>query len=129
MGIAERRIQQQFADKDIPEALKYYSEQTGGATANLKIEIDWATFGDDKRAHENFSLVWLQPLQGVEAVCGDATGKSAIKDGLKKIVIKNGKEASVEVKDGVMTATLNAADGSSGGLGWTEYQKALENAL
>src|SRR5690349_10661041 len=118
MGLAEKKIQQDFIDNEIPKNLKYFAERTGGATANLQVEIDWASLGNDAAAYEGLKSVWLQPLQGIEAVCSDEVGKSGVKQGLKKIVIKNvSGGSSVEIKDGVLTASLNLRDGSGGGLG------------
>jgi hypothetical protein len=128
MGLAEKRVQQEYDTKKIPENLAEYAKQTGGATANLTLTVDWASLGDDQQAYANLDSVWLQPLQGIEEVCKDELGKGSVKESLKKIIIKNvSGPSSVQVKDGVLTASLNLREGNS--LGWTAYQKAVENAL
>jgi hypothetical protein len=130
MGLAEKRIQQEYETTKIPENLAYYVKQTGGATANIQVVIDWASLGDDKQAYENLDSVWLQPLQGIEEVCKDDLGKAGVKESLKKIIIKNvSTPTSVELKDGVLTASMNLKAGSGDALGWTAYQKAVENGL
>ncbi len=130
MGLAEKRIQQDFDTKRVPEALQYYSQQTGGAIDHIAVSIDWTSFGDDKQAWENVDSIWQQPLQGLEAVCADALGKGAVKDGLKKIVIKHAVAApSIVFKDGVLDVTMNFREGTGGSPGWTEFQKVIENGL
>ena len=131
MGLAERRIQENFTKKEVPEALKDYAEKTGGATEKVKVEVDWASLGDDKASYDGLGY-WVQTLQGVEAVCSDDMGKDAIKSALKKIVIKNvtdPKDIRAEFKAGTLTGYLQLSQGASGTPGWTEFQKALEQAL
>ncbi len=130
MGLAEKRIQADFETKKIPDALQYYATQTGGATDHLKVVIDWASLGEDKEAYNNLDSVWQQPLQGIEGVCEDEIGKTGVKEGLKSIIIKNvTSPSSVEMKGGVLTASMNLREGTNGSLGWTAYKQAVENGL
>src|SRR5262249_43173398 len=131
MGLAERRIQENFTKNEVPETLKQYSEKTGGATDKVKVEVDWASLGEDKANYDGLGY-WVQTLQGVEAVCSDDMGRDAVKSALKKIVIKNvadPKDIRAEFKGGVLTGYLQLSQGASGTPGWTEFQKVLEQAL
>lgn len=130
MGLAEKRIQQEFESKTIPDTLKYHSEQTQGAMGQIKVAVDWASFEDDKAAYDNLSSVWAQPLQGIQEICGDDMGREAVKKSVQKIIIRNVKgKSSVEFKAGVLTASMNLREGTSGSLGWSAYQQAVEGSL
>ena len=132
MGLAEKKIQAEFADKRIPDGIKSYAEATQGATKDIKVEIDWASFGDDKRAHESLWAIWEQPFQALQASCEDETGRAAVKKGVKKIVIKNvsaDKAVATEFKGGVLTVSMNAGNGASGTPGHYEIQKVVESGL
>jgi hypothetical protein len=128
MGLLGKRFQQEFND-EFPKAFQYYVDESGGAMKDVKVEVDWASIGDNQALFDGLKAVWQQTLQGVSAVCADDSGKGAVKEGLKKIVIKNASANSTEMKDGVLTAQMNLAEGSNGSLGWGEYKTAVENGL
>src|SRR6476620_5451579 len=112
MGIVERRIQHEYETQKIPEVVPTYNQ--GGALDDVKFEINWASFNDDRKAYEELWGVWTQPLSAVEAVCCDKIGQDAIRGGLKKIVIQNvgsNDDVKAEFKDGVLTAYMNLALG------------------
>jgi hypothetical protein len=129
MGLAEKRIQQDFVETRVPDALKKLAEDTDGATAQLKVDIDWDTILTDKDALDNLWTVWEQPLYAIQDVCQDAMGKDAIKSSLKVVIIKNVREddkISAAFKDGVLTVQMNLRDGAAGTPGWGEIKKVLE---
>src|SRR4051812_38538976 len=126
MGIAERRIQQEFLETRIPEAMSKLAEATGDATKAVKCEFDWESMIENKTALDNLWSTWEQPLGAVQDICNDSIGKEAIKKGLKKIVLTNVKtndEVKVTFAQGTLTVAMNFQGGSSGTPGWTEIKK------
>lgn len=132
MGLAAKKMEASFGGKRMPEVLKELEATTKGATKGLVVEFDWKSFGEDEEALNNISNCWEHTLQGVEKVCEDEVGRTAVKKGLKKIKIVNmqeDKDAKLDFKNGTLTLEMHFAGGPPSGPGWVDVQKFLEKNL
>jgi hypothetical protein len=108
MGLAERRGVEQFKTNDYP-GWKSRIDQAAGF--EVPVEVAWEELGvadyADRYA-EFFAKVYFQPLvDGLSAVTVDDLGKSALREGLTKIVIRNAgnfySTSGISFADGVLT--------------------------
>src|ERR1700677_1979010 len=95
MGLAEQRQVKEDQDKTIPKVQKQIEE---ACRATIPIDIDWDSFTKDPT-----SLSWLGTTSGLyviadalESICSDDLGKTAVKEGGKKISVKNVLDTSDE---------------------------------
>src|SRR3954462_14206594 len=91
MGLAERRAQQEFETKHFPKLKKDVQSAAG---FQVDVDVQWDTLHDDdasaQYAGDNWTKVYFTPLiDALKAVGADGLGKKELKDGLKKIVIRN----------------------------------------
>ena len=90
MGLAERRAVERFKTEDYP-GWKSKIDQAAGF--EMPIEVTWDELAADDFASsyaEFFPKVYFQPLvDALNAITFDEMGKSAVRDGLKKIVVRN----------------------------------------
>jgi hypothetical protein len=107
MSLEEKREIKNAQDTWLPVKTKELSELSGGGT--MVFEIDWATFDGDLQG-----LKWLEfngPQQVVNAfrIIGmDDLGKEALRNTVKKIVVKNApgeSDKKMDWADGVFTLT------------------------
>jgi hypothetical protein len=132
MGLAEKRIQQDFLTKRIPERTAQMHTATDGATAKVVVEIDWPSIIEDKPALDSLWAYWEQPLSAIEDICSDDLGKEAIKGGVQKIVIRNVNnlgQVSASFAGGVLTVQMNFKEGGNGTPGWDTIKKIVEAGL
>lgn len=89
-GLKEKRAVKDFQEKSYPQLKKEISTVTG---AEVPIDVDWNSIAVKDYAHlyeEGFTKVYFTPLlEAFKQICADDMGKSALKDALKKVVIKN----------------------------------------
>jgi hypothetical protein len=108
MGLAERRGVEQFKNDDYP-GWKSRIDEAGGF--EVPVEVDWEELAvaDYATSYADFfPKVYFQPLvDALSAVAADGIGKSALRDGLSKIVIRNTGEffstAGISFTGGVLT--------------------------
>jgi hypothetical protein len=90
MGLAERRAVEQFKNDDYPG---WKSRIDAAAGFDVPVEVAWDQLAVDDYASsypEFFRKVYFQPLvDALKAITVDELGKSAAREGLKKIVIRN----------------------------------------
>jgi hypothetical protein len=90
MGLAERRAAERFRNDDYPG---WKAKIDAAAGFDVPVEVAWdelaaADYADSYATF--FPKVYFQPM--VDALTGvaiDDMGKSALRDGLKKIVVRN----------------------------------------
>lgn len=131
MGLAEKRVQQEFEKERIPQRLAQFKEQYCPAS-KLAVEIDWKSLEGDKAGLDNLWSIWEQGFHGLEGVCEDDLGKQAVAENVKKLVIRNvagAAQVGAEFKDGVVTVRMACKDGSSGTPGWTAIKEVIEAGL
>ncbi len=129
MGIQERRAIKEAQEK-IPSREKELTDISGGT---VTYEVDWDSFSDDAKASS-----WLD-MNGPHVVscafrriCTDDVGKEAIKEGLKKVVIKNVAdpgEKKLDLADGTLSLTCAFSKSPGGRFKDTEIAKLLEEGL
>lgn len=108
MGLAERRSAERFKNDDYP-AWKARIDEAAGY--EVTVEVAWEELAMDDYADsyaEFFPKVYFQPLVlALSAITVDEMGRTAIRDGLSKIVIKNSGEhystAGITFRNGVLT--------------------------
>jgi hypothetical protein len=90
MGLAERRAVERFKTDDYPAWKSKIDKATGFA---VPVEVTWDELAENDFASsyaEFFPKVYFQPLvDALNAITFDEIGKGAVRDGLKKIVIRN----------------------------------------
>lgn len=90
MGLLEKRALKTFQDDSYP---KLTSEINTLAGYPVEFEVNWATLALDEKAsiyEESFTNVYFTPLiNAIKEIITDDMGKEALKEALKKIVIKN----------------------------------------
>ena len=131
MGLAERRGVEQFKNDDYPGWKSRIDEAAG---FDVPVEVDWQELAVADYASsypDFFPQVYFQPLvDALSAVTIDDLGKSAIREGLSKIVIRNTDQfystSGISFADGVLTFDhkphTNVGDGE-------ERAKGLRQAL
>ncbi len=135
MGLAERRAVERFKSDDYPEWKAKIDRVTG---FEVPVEVAWDELAVDEYAASYasfFPQVYFQPLvDALTAITVDGIGKSAVRDGLKKIIIRNTDKYSstrgFAFDDGVLTidhkphTNINDGDERAKGL-----QHLLESGL
>ena len=132
MGLAERRIQQDFLNKRIPERLTAMHTATNKATEKVVVEIDWPTIIEDRPALDSLWAYWEQPLSAIEDICSDELGQEAVKAGLKKVLIRNVNkldQVKATFEGGVLTVQIHFEQGGNGTPGWDAIKKVVEAGL
>lgn len=93
-GLKEKRAIKDFQEKSYPKLKK---EIDGAAGLDVPIEVDWNSIAVKDYAHlyeEGFTKVYFTPLlEALKEICADDMGKSALKNALKKVVIKNSSDS------------------------------------
>jgi hypothetical protein len=89
MGLAERKAIQELKDKTFPASLKKIQD---AASFPVEVDVKWDSFSaTDSRTdlyNVRFEKVYVTPLADVlKEIAVDDMGKSALKSGLKKIII------------------------------------------
>ncbi|THU37039.1 hypothetical protein FAM09_18975 [Niastella caeni] len=90
MGLLERRAVKAFQDGSYP---KLTNEINTLAGYPIEFEVNWDTLAVEEYSHlyeEAFSKVYFTPLiNAIKEITVDDMGKEALKESLKKVVIKN----------------------------------------
>jgi hypothetical protein len=135
MGLAERRSVEQFKNNDYP-AWKARIDEAAGF--EVPVEVAWDELAVDDYASsyaEFFPKVYFEPLvDALTAITSDEFGKTALREGLTKIVIKNEggfySGSGMSFSDGVLTfdhrSDANIGDGAERA---KDLQKKLESGL
>lgn len=135
MGLAERRGIERFKNDDYPA---WKSRIAAAAGFDVPVEVNWdelAVANVADRYAEFFPKTFFQPLVGaLSAISCDEIGKSALREGLKEIVIRNTDKffnpEGISFVDGVLTfdhrSNENVDDGEKRMNG---LRQVLESAL
>ena len=89
MGLNERRKIKEYQETIVPERTAELGEICG---APIPYEIDWESFADDLEGL-NFldNLSFHRINMAFRVICSDDLGQEAVREGLKKIRLKNVK--------------------------------------
>lgn len=91
MGLTERRAIKAFQENKYP---KLKAEMDAAAGFDVPVVVDWDTImavseGYSEQYEENLPKVFFRPLiEAFKGICIDDLGKEALKEGLKKVVIR-----------------------------------------
>jgi hypothetical protein len=108
MGLAERRAVERFKSDDYPEWKARIDQATG---FEVPVEVTWEELAAEEYASSYasfFPKVYFEPLvDALTAITVDEIGKSAVRDGLNKIVVRNTDQYSntrgFAFEEGVLT--------------------------
>ena len=96
MGLNERRKIKDLQDTTLPGRVKEIEEICGQP---IPYEVDWESIADDMEALNFMDNISCHRLNmALRTICQDDMGKEAIRDGLKKIRLKNVKSDMSQVK-------------------------------
>ena len=89
MGLNERRKIKDLQDTTFPARVEEIEEICGVA---IPYEVDWESLGDDMEGLNFIDNLSCHRLNmALRPICQDDMGKQAVREGLKKIVLKNVK--------------------------------------
>ena len=109
MGLQEKRAVKAFQDDSYK---KLTNEINTLAGYPIEFDVNWDTLAVEDRAdlyEEGFTKVYFTPLiNALKEIAADDMGKEALKDALKKVVIKNESNhtyppSAYSFKSGVLT--------------------------
>jgi hypothetical protein len=110
MGLNERRIAKQAQDEWIPKTQSDLKEKIG---MNVEIKVEWDTFQDTSSLEGLNSSAVNALVEALTGIAKDDMGKSALKKGLKRVVLKNSKaDNTVTFDKGVLTLDETFGGGS-----------------
>src|SRR6478735_11686391 len=90
MGLEERRKIKELQDVTFPERVKEIEEICGKP---IPYEVDWDSMADDAEALNFIDNISCHRLNmALRTICIDDLGKQAVREGLKKIKLKNVKD-------------------------------------
>ena len=92
MGLNERRKIKELQEVMFPARVKEIEEICGKA---IPYEVDWDSLADDAEALNFIDNISCHRLNmALRTICIDDMGKEAVRDGLKRIRLKNVKDKS-----------------------------------
>jgi len=87
MGLNERRKMKELQEATFPARVKEIEEICGKA---IPYEVDWDSLADDAEALNFIDNLSCHRLNmALRTICIDDMGKEAVRDGLKKVKLKN----------------------------------------
>jgi hypothetical protein len=103
MGLAERRKIKELQDVTLPDRVREIAEICG---VPIPYEVDWDSLADDAEALNFLDNISCHRLNmALRVICQDDMGKEAVREGLKKVRLKNVKnkgDMSMTFADGVL---------------------------
>jgi hypothetical protein len=130
MGLNERRKIKELQDVTFPARVKEIEEICGAA---IPYEVDWDSLADDMEGLNFIDNISCHRLNmALRMICQDDLGKSAVRDGLKTIKLKNVKDKAgmrMAFEGGVLEMQCAYALGASGMFSDGEIRQLLEKNL
>jgi hypothetical protein len=130
MGLNERRKIKELQDVTFPGRVKEIEEICGAA---IPYEVDWNSLSDDMEALNFIDNISCHRLNmALRMICQDDMGKSAVRDGLKLIKLRNVKDKSamrMDFQNGVLEMDCAYALRTDGMFSDGEIRKLLEEKL
>jgi hypothetical protein len=130
VGLNERRKIKELQEQTFPGRIKEIEEICG---APIPFEVDWESLADDAEALNFIDNISCHRLNmALRTICRDDMGKSAVRDGLKQIKLKNVKDKSamrIGFQGGVLEMHCAYALRTDGMYSDNEICKVLEDNL
>jgi hypothetical protein len=103
MGLAERRKIKELQEVTLPGRVREIEEICG---APIPYEVDWDSLADDAEALNFLDNISCHRLNmALRVICQDDMGKEAVREGLKKVRLKNVKnkgDMSIAFEGGIL---------------------------
>jgi len=130
MGLADRQAMASFKEKKLAEQLAKLKAVVG---ADVAIEIDESTEFTKGAAAALPNAVFDRLRDDLKKVCKDELGKQAVREAIKKVVVKytaDSKSPSITLDGGALTI-VGKWDGSGGSdyPSFDDYKKYLMSKL
>jgi hypothetical protein len=130
MGLNERRKIKELQDTTFPGRVKEIEEICGKA---IPYEVDWESLADDAEGLNFIDNLSCHRLNmALRPICCDDMGKQAVRDGLKKIKLKNVKDKSamkMSFEGGVLEMHCAYAQKTDGMFGDNQIRELLTAKL
>jgi predicted dehydrogenase len=130
MGLNERRKIKELQDETFPGRVKEIQEICGIA---IPYEVDWESLSDDAEALNFIDNISCHRLNmALRVICQDEMGKAAVREGLKKIRLKNVKDKAamqISFRDGVLEMHCAYALRTEGMFSDGDIRQVLEKGL
>jgi hypothetical protein len=130
MGLNERRKMKELQEVVFPGRVKEIEEICGKP---IPYEIDWDSLADDADGLNFIDNISCHRLNmALRVICQDDLGKQAVRDGLKKIKLKNVKDKSamkLSFEDGVLEMHCAYAQRTDGMFSDNEIRELLVKKL
>ena len=130
MGLPEKRKIKELQDTTFPGRVKEIEEICGAA---IPYDVDWDSFSDDMEALNFVDNISCHRLNmALRVICQDDMGKSAVRDGLKVIKLKNVKsrdDMRMGFEGGALEMHCAYALRTDGMFSDNEIRKLLEQKL
>jgi hypothetical protein len=114
MGLEEKRWIKEMKDETVPKYMAALKEIVG---FDLPFEVDWDSYSKDLEGLRNLEYQGMDRINSAfREICRDDIGKDAVKESIKKIILKNIDDPSkkgITLEKGVVT--INFALGKDGG--------------
>jgi len=130
MGLNERRKIKELQDVTFPGRVKEIEEICG---APIPYEVDWDSLADDAQGLNFIDILSCHRLNmALRSICLDDMGKSAVRDGLKLVKLKNVKDKAamkIAFEGGVLEMHCAYALGAEGMFNDNAIREVLEKNL
>lgn len=130
MGLNERRKIKELQDVTFPGRVKEIEEICGAA---IPYEVDWDSLADDAQGLNFIDNLSCHRLNmALRSICLDDMGKSAVRDGLKLVRLKNVKDKAamrIAFENGVLEMHCAYALGAGGMFSDNVIRGVLEKNL
>jgi hypothetical protein len=130
MGLNERRKIKELQDVTFPGRVKEIAEICG---APIPYEVDWDSLADDAQGLNFIDNLSCHRLNmALRSICLDDLGKSAVRDGLKLVKLKNVKDKAdmkIAFEAGVLEMHCAYALGAEGMFNDNVIRQVLEKNL
>ncbi len=130
MGLNERRKIKELQDVTFPGRVKEIEEICG---APIPYEVDWDSLADDAQGLNFIDNLSCHRLNmALRSICLDDMGKSAVRDGLKLVKLKNVKDKAamkIAFEGGVLEMHCAYALGAEGMFNDNAIREVLEKNL
>jgi hypothetical protein len=130
MGLQEKRKIKELQDVTFPGRVKEIEEICG---APIPYEVDWTSLGEDPEALNFIDNISCHRLNmALRSICLDDFGKSAVRDGLKLVKLKNVKEKAdmnMNFAGGTLEMHCAYALKTDGMFNDNEIRKVIEGGL
>jgi hypothetical protein len=130
MGLNERRKIKELQEFTLPGRVKEIEEICG---IPIPYQVDWESLADDPQALNYLDNLSCHRLNmALRVICQDDIGKTAVRDGLKQIKLKNVKEKEamrISFEDGTLEMECAYALGTSGMFSDSDIRAILEKSL